>query len=96
MLHVALLLGAASALVVPLPAARPAKSLDISLPRLSDGASVHLGDALAQTTTKTMLCFGTHAADFNAIVARGADGSSVERDQTLAPQSEADVGSSTS
>jgi len=57
----------ASALNVPLPAARPARSLDIALPRLSDGARVHLGDALAATSGKTMLCFGTHAADFNAI-----------------------------
>ena len=64
----ALLCSTGAALVVPLQPARPAQALDIALPRVSDGASVHLGDALAATTdSKTLLCFGTHAADFNAI-----------------------------
>ena len=56
-----------AALVVPLRAARPAQALDIALPRVSDGASVHLGDALSATTEKTLLVLGTHTADFNAI-----------------------------
>ena len=63
----ALLCSTGAALVVPLQPARPAQALDIALPRVSDGASVHLGDALAATTDRTLLCFGTHAADFNAI-----------------------------
>ena len=64
----ALVCSTGTALVVPLQPARPAQALDIALPRVSDGASVHLGDALAATTdSKTLLCFGTHAADFNAI-----------------------------
>ena len=64
----ALLCSTGAALVVPLQPARPAQALDIALPRVKDGASVHLGDALAATTdSKTLLCFGTHAADFNAI-----------------------------
>ena len=64
----ALVCSTGAALVVPLQPARPAQALDIALPRVSDGASVHLGDALAATTdSKTLLCFGTHAADFNAI-----------------------------
>lgn len=56
-----------AALVVPLRAARPAQALDIALPRVIDGASVHLGDALSATTDKTLLVLGTHTADFNAI-----------------------------
>ena len=63
----ALLCSTGAALVVPLQPARPAQALDIALPRVKDGASVHLGDALAATTDRTLLCFGTHAADFNAI-----------------------------
>ncbi|CAH0370498.1 unnamed protein product [Pelagomonas calceolata] len=63
----ALLCSTGAALVVPLQPARPAQALDITLPRVSDGASVHLGNALAATTDRTLLCFGTHAADFNAI-----------------------------
>ena len=63
----ALVCSTGAALVVPLQPARPAQALDIALPRVSDGASVHLGDALAATTDRTLLCFGTHAADFNAI-----------------------------
>ena len=58
----ALLCSTGAALVVPLQPARPAQALDIALPRVSDGASVHLGDALAATTDRTLLCFGTHAA----------------------------------
>ena len=65
---IALVCSTGAALVVPLQPARPAQALDIALPRVKDGASVHLGDALAATTdSKTLLCFGTHAADFNAI-----------------------------
>jgi len=63
----ALLCSTGAALVVPLQPARPAQALDIALPRVSDGASVHLGHALAATTDRKLLCFGTHAADFNAI-----------------------------
>ena len=63
----ALFCSTGAALVVPLRPSRPAQALDIALPRVSDGASVHLGDALAATTDRTLLCFGTHAADFNAI-----------------------------
>ncbi len=58
----ALLCSTAAALVVPLQPARPAQALDIALHRVKDGASVHLGDALAATTDRTLLCFGTHAA----------------------------------
>ena len=58
----ALVCSTGTALVVPLQPARPAQALDIALPRVSDGASVHLGDALAATTDRTLLCFGTHAA----------------------------------
>lgn len=64
---VLLLCSKSAALVVPLRAARPAQALDIALPRVSDGASVHLGDALKATTDKTLLVLGTHTADFNAI-----------------------------
>lgn len=53
---------------LPLPAAKPATSLlGVALPRVSDGEEVDLGAALAGTTDRTMLCFGTHAADFNTI-----------------------------
>ena len=53
---------------VPIPAATPATSLlPISLPRISDGEDVNLGQALGSTTEKTLLCFGTHAADFNTV-----------------------------
>ena len=58
----------ATALVVPLPAAIPAESLQgYCLDRLSDGASVDLGNALSSTSGKTMLVLGTHTADFNMI-----------------------------
>lgn len=60
--------GASWALVVPLPAARPAVALkDISLPRVSDGKEVNLGAALSATTGRTLLVLGTHPADFNCI-----------------------------
>ena len=62
------MLSRVASLVVPLPAARPAASLDVSLPRVGGGGeTVHLGNSLVETTGKTMLCFGTHAADFNSI-----------------------------
>lgn len=67
-LVVVLLLQRAAALTVPLPAARPAQALDVSLARVADGKEVHLGEALAATSGgKTMLCLGTHACDFNTI-----------------------------
>uniref|UniRef100_A0A7S0LUB8 Uncharacterized protein n=1 Tax=Coccolithus braarudii TaxID=221442 RepID=A0A7S0LUB8_9EUKA len=53
---------------VPIRAATAATALRaVSLPRVSDGENVDLGAALARTTEKTMLCFGTHAADFNTV-----------------------------
>ena len=57
-------------LTVPLSAAKPASSLrGMSLPRVSDGVVVDLGDALASTTSdgRTLLVLGTHAGDFNMI-----------------------------
>jgi hypothetical protein len=64
-----LLASLASALVVPLPAATPAESLQgCSLSRLADGESIDLGKALSATKSgKTMLVLGTHTADFNMI-----------------------------
>jgi len=60
------ILQSSSALVVPLLAAQPARSLKgVSLLRVSDGEQVDIGAALAATNEHTMLCFGTHAADFN-------------------------------
>merc|ERR1719253_1436667 len=64
------------ALVVPITAANPAKSLQgITLSRVADGTEIDLGDALAGTTATgdaaasemTMLILGTHPADFNMI-----------------------------
>ena len=57
-----------SALTVPLAAASPATSLSgISLAS-RDGQTVSLADALTSTEhEKTMLVFGTHAADFNTV-----------------------------
>ena len=57
-------------LIVALPAATPAESLQgIALDRLKDGQSVDLGEALSSTKagSKTMLVLGTHPADFNTI-----------------------------
>jgi len=70
MLSAILLAASASALVVPLTAANPTKSLaGVSLPRVSDGAQVDLGAALAETAAgqRTLLVLGTHAADFNMV-----------------------------
>ena len=62
------IIGACSGLMVPLPAARPAASLQgVSLPRAAGGADVDLGAALESSTGKTMLVLGTFAADFNMI-----------------------------
>ena len=72
-LRLALLCGCAgtcAGLVVPLPAAKPAVSLDgISLPRVSDGVQLNLGKELAATpsTGKTILVLGTHPGDFNMV-----------------------------
>jgi len=57
-----------SALVVPLPSARPALALrDVSLPRVGDGVQVNLGLELAESTGKTLLVLGTHPGDFNCV-----------------------------
>lgn len=57
-------------LVVPVTnAPKPAVQLrEISLPRVGDGKSINLGDALEGTTGgKTMLVLGTHPGDFNMV-----------------------------
>ena len=60
--------GICSALVVPLPAARPAVSLaQVSLPRATDGEKVELGAAMAPSSGKTMLVLGTYPGDFNMV-----------------------------
>jgi len=47
---------------------RPAKSLSgVSLVRARDGRAVDLGAALAPRSGKTLVVFGSHAADFNTI-----------------------------
>ena len=58
-----------AALVVPLSAAAPKTALaGVSLPRVGgDGTEVDLGAALASSTEKLLLVFGTHAADFNTV-----------------------------
>jgi len=67
------ILSSCNSLVIPLPAADPASSLKgISLPRLHDGASIDLGEALTSSCPtdngkKTMLILGTHPGDFNMI-----------------------------
>jgi hypothetical protein len=61
-------LGSASALVVPLSAARPAIALEgVALPRVGDGETVDIGAALATSKGKTLLVLGTHAGDFNTV-----------------------------
>ena len=61
-------MNACSGLVVPLPAAQPAVSLKgISLPRVSDGKEIDLGNALSSSPGKTMLVLGTHPGDFNMV-----------------------------
>ena len=68
LLTVLVYMNACHGLVVPLPAAAPARALKgLTLPRVSDGTPVDLGVALAETKGKTMLILGTHPADFNAI-----------------------------
>jgi len=58
----------ASSLVVPLPAARPAVSLDgMALQRARDGEKVDLGRALASSSKKTLLVLGSYPGDFNTI-----------------------------
>uniref|UniRef100_A0A7S0VSQ1 Uncharacterized protein n=1 Tax=Hemiselmis tepida TaxID=464990 RepID=A0A7S0VSQ1_9CRYP len=60
--------GGCSGLVIPLPAAKPAVSLNgISLPRVSDGEKVDLGPTLAATTGKTLLVLGSYPGDFNTV-----------------------------
>lgn len=60
--------GACSGLLLPLSAAKPALALEgVSLPRVSDGAQIDLGAALASSPAKTLLVLGTHAADFNMV-----------------------------
>jgi hypothetical protein len=57
-------------LTVPLSAAKPATSLQgMSLPRVSDGTLVDLGEALSSTEVggKTMMVLGSFPADFNCI-----------------------------
>lgn len=58
-----------TALVVPLTASKPAASLSgVSLPRVSDGASIDLGAVLSSGSSgKTLLVLGTYAGDFNMI-----------------------------
>ena len=61
-------MNACSGLVVPLPAAQPALSLKgISLPRVSDGKEIDLGNALSSSPGKMMLVLGTHPGDFNMV-----------------------------
>ena len=68
----------ARALVVPITAANPTKSLEgVSIPRVilegnggeAESAVVDIGNELANKSSdgKTMLVFGTHAGDFNTI-----------------------------
>mmetsp|Transcript_20089 Transcript_20089/g.39017 ORF Transcript_20089/g.39017 Transcript_20089/m.39017 type:complete len:299 (-) Transcript_20089:84-980(-) len=60
--------GISYSLVVPIPAAKPAVSLDgVSLPRVSDGEKVNLGPALASSKGKTMLVLGSYPGDFNTV-----------------------------
>lgn len=60
----------ASALTVPLAAARPAASLQgLVLRRLGDDVPIDVGEALLSSSddTRTLLVLATHPADFNAI-----------------------------
>ncbi|GMH87401.1 hypothetical protein TrVE_jg12474 [Triparma verrucosa] len=69
MLHLLLPLLAVSAgaLVVPLKAADPAKSLAGQRLELANGlGSLDVGEILQTTQSKTLVVLGTHAADFNA------------------------------
>jgi len=60
--------GMGSGLVVPLPAASPARSLKgLSLQRVSDGAQINVGAELEATKGRTLLVLGTHPADFNCV-----------------------------
>jgi hypothetical protein len=60
--------GFARGYTLPLSASRPAASLaGVSLPRVRDGETIDLGDALRSSAGRTMLVLGTHAADFNAV-----------------------------
>lgn len=52
---------------LPLLAMAFAPLRGVSVERLADGSSVDVGEFLASKNSKTMVVFGTYAADFNAI-----------------------------
>jgi hypothetical protein len=62
-----LLAARAAALVVPMKAANPTKSLTGQwLERANGAGSIDVGEILQTTQSKTLVVLGTHAADFNA------------------------------
>ena len=62
-----LLAARAAALVVPMKAANPTKSLTGQrLERANGAGSIDVGAILQTTQSKTLVVLGTHAADFNA------------------------------
>ena len=64
------ILSCATGLVVPLSATRPTTSLQgVTLPRVSDGVPVDLGQVAASSMddARTLIILGTYPADFNMI-----------------------------